>query len=94
MIKGTFWINNAQDGRTSIGIEDYDVEMFDGMDYEMIYTLDVENLRKFAGKLAETHQGPLEQMIREEFGSHLDRQSISLWMEERGIRYEFFSWLS
>ena len=32
MIKGTFWINNAQDGRTSIGIEDYDVEMFDGMD--------------------------------------------------------------
>ena len=94
MTKGTFWINAGQDGRTSIGIEDYDVEMFDGMDYEMIYTLDAENLRKFAGKLAETHPGTLEQMIKAEFGIHLDQKSISMWMDENGIRYEFFSWMS
>ena len=50
MEKGSFWIERKQDGRTSIGIEDYDVEYFGRMDHEMIYTLDAENLKLFYEK--------------------------------------------
>ena len=94
MTKGTFWISEKPDGGTSIGIEDYDVEFFDGMDHEMIYTLDPANLKLFTEKLSETHTGTFEEMLMEEFGVHLDRHSISLWMESRGIKYDFFSWTS
>ena len=94
MEKGSFWIERKQDGRTSIGIEDYDVEYFGRMDHEMIYMLDAENLKLFTKKLSEKHSGTLEQMIEEEFGIHLDQKSISMWMESCGIKYEFFSWTS
>lgn len=109
MVKGTFWIEERADGRVSIGIEDYDVEFFGGMDHEMIYTLDTENLRLFIEKLSETsgkqpgrvrpvfrkkNISSLKQLIEDEFGPHLDKKSISLWMDMKGIEYEFFSWTS
>ena len=94
MTKGTFWLSEKPDGGISIHIEDYGVECFGGMDCEMIYTLDPENLTLFTEKLSESHTGTFAQMLEEEFGISLDRQSISKWMDSRGIRYGSFFWTS
>lgn len=94
MTKGTFSIDRRADGKTSIIVEDYGVEEFGGADYEMIYTLDIDNLRKLTQKLAENNQGSLEQMIEAEFGIHLDMKPFGQWLKDNGINYEFFSWIS
>ncbi len=94
MTKGTFWIEEKPGRKTSIGITDYDVEFMDGADYEWIYTLDAENLKLLAAKLEQTHSGTLRDMIEAEFGIHLDKKSLRLWLDENGIEYEFFSWVS
>ncbi len=94
MIKGTFWIEKSPDGKTSIGVEDYDVEVFGGMDHEMICMLDEKNLELLTKILSETHDGTLKEMIEEEFGIHLDKKSLSLWMDSKGIEYEYFTWTS
>ena len=91
MTKGTFWLEEKEDGSVSIGIEDYDVEAFGGRDYEWIYTLDRKNRKKMTGILSQTQEGTLREMIAEEFGIHLDKKSMTQWFEENKIKYEFFS---
>ena len=105
MTKGTFWLENKPDGGISIGIEDYDVEAFNGCDYEWIYTLDRVNKEKFIAILLKTlcedrtnatekpYTASLEAMIEAEFGIHLDKKSIMLWFEENDIQYDFCSWV-
>lgn len=94
MTKGTFWIEEKPDGGVSIGVEDYDVEMFCGGDYEWIYTLDRENRKKMEDILSQLYSGTFEEMIEEEFGIHLDKKIMRLWLNENGIEFDFYSWLS
>ncbi len=94
MIKGTFWLEEKPDGGVSIGIEDYEVEMFGGGDYEWIYTLDRENRKKMEEILSKTYSGTFEEMIEEEFGIHLDKKILRFWLKDNGIEFEFYSWLT
>lgn len=93
MTKGTFWLEGREDGSIVLGCEDYDVEFYDGADYEWIYSMDRSNAEKMAAILSGTHEGSLAQMIAEEFGVHLDKKSAMQWLRDNGIEYEFFSWV-
>jgi hypothetical protein len=94
MTKGTFWLEERPGGGVTIGIEDYNVESLGGSDYEWSYTLDCRNRIKMTRILSMSQAGSLEQMIAAEFGRHLDKKSIRLWLNANGIEYEFFSWVS
>lgn len=94
MEKGTFWLDPNPNGDLTIGIEDYDVEFFDGGDHEMMWTLDPENIKKLTDILSRTHNGSLEQMIEMEFGIHLDKKSLCEWLDENCIKYKYFFWTS
>ena len=94
MKKGTFWLDYRKEGKVTLGIEDSDVEFFGGADYEMLYTMDTENVEKLRTVLSRTHRGPLEKMIKEEFGIHLDKVQMSKWLSDHGIEFEFFNWVS
>lgn len=94
MIKGIFWLEEKPDGGASIGIEDYEVEMFCGGSYEWIYTLDRENRKKMEDVLSQTCSGTFKEMIEEEFGIHLDKKIMRLWLQQNGIEFEFNSWLT
>lgn len=52
MVKGTFWLEPKPNGDITIGIEDYDVEFFDGGDHEMMWTLGPENTTKLTDILS------------------------------------------
>ena len=93
MIKGTFWLEEKSDGGVTIRIEDYEVEAFDGADYEWCYSLDAANTMKLTNILSRSNSGSLEQMIEAEFGIHLDKKSAKQWLDENGVEYEFFSWV-
>ncbi|MBQ3369780.1 MAG: hypothetical protein IJG48_02040 [Mogibacterium sp.] len=93
MKKGTFWLNENKNGGVSIGIEDYEVEAFGGCDYEWIYTFDTANTLKLIATLSANNSGSLEQMITEEFGIHLDKKSMKMWLDQNDIKYEFNSWV-
>ena len=93
MIKGTFWLEEKSDGGVTIGIEDYEVEAFDGADYEWCYSLDKPNTDKFTDILSRSNSGSLEHMIEAEFGIHLDKKSAKQWLDDNGVEYEFFSWV-
>ena len=94
MEKGTFWLEPEPNGDITIGIEDYDVEFFDGGDHEMMWTMDHENIRKLTDVLSRTHTGSLEHMIEKEFGIHLDKRSFGKWLDENEIEYKYFFWTS
>lgn len=94
MALGTFWVEARQDGKISIGIEDYDVDFFDGGDHEMIYTLDSANLQKLEDALSQVQSGTLEEMIEKEFGVHLTKKNFKEWLQDRQIDYEYFFWTS
>jgi len=94
MRKGTFWIEEKEEGTIWIGCEDYSVEVYGGMDYEWIYSLDRKNVLKMTRILAKTHEGSLKDMLIEEFGIYEDKTSMMQWFEENDIKYEFFSWVS
>ena len=93
MIKGTFWLEEKSDGGVTIWIEDYEVEAFDGADYEWCYSLDKANTDKLTDILSLSNSGSLEQMIEAEFGIHLDKKSMKQWLDDNGVNYEFFSWV-
>ena len=93
MIKGTFWLEEKSDGGVTIWIEDYEVEAFDGADYEWCYSLDKPNTDKFTDILSRSNSGSLQHMIEAEFGIHLDKKSAKQWLADNGVEYEFFSWV-
>ena len=94
MDKGALHYMEWDDGHVEFGYEDPDVEIFGGGSYEVIYKLDKENIEKMAGILSEKHTVNLQEMIIAEFGKYLDRGSLYNWMREKGIQFDFWSWVS
>ena len=94
MEKGTISYTEAEDGTVWFGYEDYEVECFGGGDYEVTYTLDRENAEKMFNILSERYSGTLEEMIIQHFGVHMDQDSAYNWMNEHGIEFKLFTWIS
>ena len=93
MSLGKFIYTEMPQGGIQVSYEDYNVEFYDGMDYEAIYTFDAANMEKLRSILAKDHKGPLESMIREEFGDCLEKKSFAMWLDENDIKYKFFNWI-
>ena len=94
MIKGKAFVVDRPE-KLVISCEDYDVEAFDGLDYEFTYTFDGKNREKLRSILeAEGCAGSMEEMILAFFGESLDRIPVSLFCDEHEIRYDLFTWVS
>ena len=94
MTKGYAIIGETATGLT-VSYEDFDVEAFDGADYEATYTLDGENREKLRQILqTEGLRGTLEEMILEHFGRCLDKDSFSNYCDRNRIDYDLFTWNS
>lgn len=93
MTKGKISIEFLSDNSLSISIEDYGVELFDGMDYEFTYIIKEENIDNFCNKLGCTKENVKEKII-EVFGESLEKQSINNWLKANNIKYDLHSWIS
>lgn len=92
MTKGFAVIRDEREG-LSVSYEDFNVEYFDGMDYEVKYELDAANKRLLRAALAaDGYEGTLQDMIRNHFGPYLDRDSFSVYCSNHEIRYKLFAW--
>ncbi|MCR4654930.1 MAG: hypothetical protein K5770_01655 [Lachnospiraceae bacterium] len=84
------------DGKTlEVSYEDYGVPAFDGGDYEATYSLNSDNRKKLKTELEqEGFSGSMEEMIIGRFGEYLEKSSFALYLDEHGIKYELFTWIS
>lgn len=93
MTKGKFGLSKA-DGKIRIEYEDYNVEFFDGSDYEVIYSFDRKNSEKLERVLGAVGEEDLIRVITEKFGECLDIGDFTGFCNEKGIKYELFTWIS
>ena len=82
------------DGSLVFSYEDYAVELFDGMDYEVTYKLDAENAEKLREYLSKKYKGSLMYMIEQECGYGYRKKSVTELFDEVGVRYDHFVWIS
>lgn len=82
------------DGSLVISYEDYGVESFGGMDYEVIYKLEPDAVKKLRAYLSAGHTGSIEYMIREECGPGYRKKALTELFEEAGVEYKYSTWIS
>ena len=91
---GAAIIKDSRNGLT-ICCEDFDVDCFDGMDYEFTYTLDKINRDRLREALrAEKLRGSMKRMITNYFGVALEKRLFTRFCREHGIKYDLFTWIS
>ncbi len=83
-----------RDGSIIICHEDYGVDSFDGMDYEITYELNPENTKKRQEYLSAKYTGGIEYMIIQECGLGYRKKALTELFEEAGVEFSHFSWIS
>ena len=93
MREGTsdFWVEQ-ENGKISIGYEDYGVSEFGGGDFERTYYLDEENSQKMINALEKEYKGSLEEMIGEAFGRHFSDRAFWDFCKKNDITYSSSTW--
>ena len=91
---GEFLLEDTENGGIRLSYEDYNVAAYSGADVEVIYTLNREGRAMLETALSRTCSGTLEEMLVQEFGPRLNKNSIYLWMQARKIPFEHFVWIS
>ena len=93
MREGTsgFW-TTQNDGKITIGYEDYGVSQFGGGDFERTYFLDKENSRKFVEALSRKYKGSLDDMIEAAFGKNFNDPAFWDFCKNNGIEYSSSTW--
>ena len=76
------------DGSAIIGYEDYDVDIFDGDDYEVTYLLDTENFTNLLHHLNIPLNRDTKKLLKNEFGQHFDSRKFEELCKENDITYE------
>ena len=76
------------DGSALIGYEDYDVDIFDGDDYEVTYLLDSANFTNLLHHLNVPLNHDTKKQLKKEFGQHFDSRKFEEFSKEHGITYE------
>lgn len=76
------------DGSALIGYEDYDVDIFDGDDYEVTYLLDAENFTNLLYHLNISLNHDTKKTIKKEFGKYFDSRKFEEFCKEHGVTYE------
>ena len=76
MTDSAFLYTLNPDGSAMIGYEDYDVDIFDGDDYEVTYLLDEENFTNFLHHLNISLNRDTKKLLKKEFGQHFDSTKL------------------
>ena len=88
MTDSAFLYTLNPDGSAIIGYEDYDVDIFDGDDYEVTYLLDAENFTNLLHHLNIPLNHDTKEQLKKEFGKHFDSRKFEEFCKENGITYE------
>lgn len=88
MTESTFLYTLNPDGSAMIGYEDYDVDIFDGDDYEVTYLLDAENFNNLLHHLNIPLNHDSKKQVQKEFGQHFDSRKFEEFCKNHNIRYE------
>ena len=88
MTDSAFLYTLNPDGSAIIGYEDYDVDIFNGDDYEVTYLLDAENFTNLLHHLNIPLNHGSKKQLQKEFGQHFDSRKFEEFFKEHNIRYE------
>ena len=88
MTDNAFLFTLNPDGSAIIGYEDYDVDIFDGDDYEVTYILDAENFNNLLHHLNISLNRDTKKQLKKEFGKHFDSKKFEELCKENDITYE------
>lgn len=76
------------DGSAEIGYEDYDVEIFDGADYEVMYYLDKNNFKLLLDALGISKKDNIEKYLIDEFDKNFDSNKFEDFCNEKHIEFK------
>ena len=76
------------DGSSEIGYEDYDVEFFDGADYEVMYYLDKNNFKLLLNSLGISKKDKIEKYLINEFDKNFDSNKFEDFCNEKNIKFK------
>jgi len=88
MTDSVFLYTLNPDGSAVIGYEDYDVDIFDGDDYEVTYLLDTTNYTNLLYHLNIPLNRDAKKLLKEEFGQHFDSTKFEEFCKENDITFE------
>ena len=88
MTDSAFLFTLNPDGAVVIGYEDYDVDIFDGDDYEVTYLLDAENFNNLLYHLNIPLNQDTKKQLKKEFGKYFDSRKVEEFCKEPGVTYE------
>ena len=88
MTDSAFLYTLNSDGSAIIGYEDYDVDIFDGDDYEVTYLLDAVNFTNLLHHLNIPLNQDTKKQLKKEFGQHFDSRKFEGFCKKHGITYE------
>ncbi|VYS89925.1 Uncharacterised protein [Anaerococcus vaginalis] len=76
------------DGTAEIGYEDYDVEFFDGADYEVMYYLDKSNFKLLLDSLGISKKDKIEKYLIDKFDKNFDSSKFEDFCKEKNIKFK------
>ena len=85
MTDSAFLYTLNPDGSAVIGYEDYDVDIFDGDDYEVTYLLDTTNFTNLLHHLDIPLNRDTKKLLKKEFGNHFDSRNFEEFCKEHNI---------
>ena len=88
MTDSAFLYTLKPDSSAIIGYEDYDVDIFDGDDYEVTYLLDAENFNNLLYHLNIPLNQDIKKQLKKEFGKYFDSRKFEEVCKEHGVTYE------
>ena len=76
------------DGSAEIGYEDYDVEFFDGDDYELMYYLDENNFGLLLDSLSISKKDNIKDYLIDEFGENFNSSKFEDFCNGKNIKFK------
>ena len=77
-----------QDGSALIGYEDYDVEIFGGADYEVMYFLDKVNFELLIQCLGISNKNNIKKILIDKFGENFNSIKFETFCQENNIVFK------
>ncbi len=84
----------SPDGSARIGYEDYNVEIFDGSDYEVTYYLDKVNFETLLKALNISSNDNIKNKLVEKFGEFFEKENFIDFCKENDINYDLHTYIS
>lgn len=76
------------DGSADIGYEDYDVEFFDGADYEVMYYLDKSNFELLLDSLGISKKDKIKNHLIDKFDENFNSIKFEDFCKEKNIKFK------